>query len=452
MSLVIGAVTYNNLQLLERCFASWRAVPDSHLVVFDNGSAPEVVEWLKTQPIDHLMLSPTNQGLCVGRNRIIEHNRDTVKAPYILLLDSDVNLHAGAAEAMVAALDADPQAGIAAYGQANHGFPVDVHGYVEETSNECQMTRMRMWLEIGLFPETLTYYSSDSWKAMLANMHGWRTRLLMDQKGYDHYAHGSQVNRGVAAALGKDRAHWLEVEACAERYWTRRLTLGKGRLSHGIYRDEPGADWRVAEELFMSDDAQQRLVRPAVTRQFTAYRDVQALIALAQRVQGNYLEVGCHQGLSQMQLAFNFPDRMHYGVDYSGPVANLHEGQTSEKPSSREVGLQVRTFKNCAVFDCLFDKFDLDRVAADIGLAFYDADVTYPGVKLATEKLIGYFARHRKGKRCILAWHDYSPQKLKRADDPDWVQIGDYVRAEIAERFDCRFILDTNLAYMTWTP
>lgn len=448
--IVVGVVTFNNLPMLERCFDSWRRIPDSHLVIWDNGSDKEIVDWLKSKPIDRLFSQSENAGLCVARNRIIEYNRNIVKHPYILLMDSDVLFHEGSLELMVSAMDADPEVGLVSFSQANQGvYPVSPDGYVEETSNECQLTRMRMWREIGLFPESLTYYSGDSWKSSIANMHGWRTKMVLGAKGYDHFAHGSHVNEGVSEILEKDQSYWLKTEEKFQKYWQRRFLLGKGKSYAGEYLDEPGADWKVPDEIYKAEDLAHKLIRPSVNRQFTSYFDCQALIWLAERVSGNYFEIGCHQGLTLMQLAYNYPDRVAYGLDYTGVNEKLNQAQASEQPTVQELGWQVRGFKNVQIFNCLFDQFNLNESLDDVGLVFVDADSTYEGVKAITEKVLAYFMARSK-KRRIVAWHDYIPQRLQKPDDADWIKVGHYVRSELADLFVCRFIRDTNLAYMVW--
>lgn len=445
MTLVVGIVTYNNLPMIQKCFESWRSIPEAHLVVWDNGSEPEVKAWLEAQAIDKLFLNPTNAGLCVGRNRIIEYNREVVRGPLILLIDSDVLFHEGSLEQMLTAMESDPDVGMVGFGQANQGFPVTSDGYVEELSNECILSRMDMWRQIGMFPESLRYYSSDSWKSTLANMHGWKTRIVMGAKGYDHFAHGSHVNRPVPAQMRIDQEHWLSTEAKFHNYWRRRLILGKGSVYKAA--EEAGADWKVPDEIFEPDAAKQTLIKPTNLRQFTAWLDCQALIGLTGLVDGNYLEIGCHQGLTLMQLAFNCPTMMCYGIDCSTLDSDLQPEQAAERPSRAEIGLQVRSFRNAKVFDTPFQKFGMDMLE-DVALVFIDADNSFAGVKLITERVLEYFLRAPK-KRRVIAWHDYTPKRLRK--DGDWIGVGDYVRQEIADRFVCRFIRNTNIAYATYT-
>jgi glycosyltransferase involved in cell wall biosynthesis len=445
-ALVVGVVTYNNLPMLQKCFDSWRKIPNSHLVVWDNGSEPETTEWLKQQPIDKLFLNPTNAGLCVGRNRIIEYNREVVRGPFILLLDSDVLFHEGSVELMLEAINSDPSIGMVGFGQANQGFPLAANGYVEEASNECILSRMDMWREIGLFPESLIYYSSDSWKSTLANMHGWKTKLVTSVKGYDHFAHGSHVNKPVPAIMRKDQEHWMSVESKFQTYWRQRLLLGKGNVYKADMSEPSGADWAVPDEIFEPNDRTLRLLKPTVLTQFTNWIDCQALTSLMNYVNGNYLELGCHQGLTLMQIAYNFPHLTCYGVDYSGRDIPLPEEQEDERPTSAEIGMHVRAFRNAKVFDVPIQKLGFSTLE-DVALTFIDASLTYEGVKMATERVLEYYYA-LPVKRRIIAWHDYTPLRLKKEDD--WIGVGEYVRKELSERFVCRFVRNTNLAYMIW--
>jgi glycosyltransferase involved in cell wall biosynthesis len=444
--LVVGVVTYNNLPMIQKCFESWRRIPNAHLAVWDNGSEPATTEWLKSQPIDKLYLNPTNAGLCVGRNRIIEYNREVVRGDFILLLDSDVLVHEGSVELMLEAINSDGSVGMVGFGQANQGFPLGANSFVEEASNECILSRMSMWREIGTFPESLTYYSSDSWKSTLANMHGWKTKLVTSVKGYDHFAHGSHVNKPVPAIMRKDEEYWLTMERRFVSYWRQRLLVGKGNVYKADMSEPNGADWLVPDEIFEPDDRVLKLLKPTVQTQFTNWIDAQALTMLMTHVNGNYLEIGCHHGLTLMQLAYNYPHMTCYGLDYSGTDIERPEEQQDERPSHEEIGWHTRSFRNVKTFDAPVAKFPFQSLE-DVALTFIDANLTYEGVKEATERVLEHYYA-LPVKRRIIAWHDYTPLRLKQPGD--WIGTGEYVRKELAERFVCRFVRNTNLAYMIW--
>ncbi len=383
----IGIVTFNNLPLLEKCFPSWRAPGIGHLVIFDNGSEPEVVHWLKRQRIERLILAPTNRGLCYARNRIIEYFRDRGEVEFVLLADSDVRFHDGMVEEMETKIRSDQRLGFVGYPQANKGFPCSTEGYVEEIANECQLTRLEMWREIGLFPESLEYYSGDSWKSTIANMHGWRTAVIEGRQCYDHFEHGSHVNPGVVEAMRRDNALWREKEIAFLRYWRNRILLGKGQ--QGRVEVAPGdSDAHVREEQpELGGGSIECLIPSHSGLPFTPQRDVEALVWLSQSVHGNLLEIGCHEGFTTLQLALNNPDKLVYALDYSGDHPSLFEAQRHEQPVAAQVGCRVRALRNVCVFDERFDRLDLSLLH-DVDFVFYDADLTYRGVKEASERVL----------------------------------------------------------------
>lgn len=225
----IGVVTFNRLDLLEKCYPTWR-LANTVLAIFDNGSEPATVEWLRAQKPGKLIEADQNYGNPYGRNRLIEYFRDHhPEIEYLLLPDSDVELLPGALEAMVSVAQVNGDAGFVAFPQANKGFPVSPEGWVEEVAQECNLSRMAMWKEIGLHPESVMYYSSDSWKSTIANMHGWKTRLVLDAgEGYIHHQHGSQGNPGVKEQAERDVELWSQKDALFAEYWRLRLDKGKG--------------------------------------------------------------------------------------------------------------------------------------------------------------------------------------------------------------------------------
>jgi glycosyltransferase involved in cell wall biosynthesis len=446
--IAVGIVTFNNLPLVEKCFTSWREVPNSHLVIFDNGSDPDVAAWLRHQAVDRLIMASRNMGLCVARNRIIEYCRDREIAPFVLLADSDVKFHKGMIERMLDVITADEQIGIVGFEQANKGFPVDADGNVEEIANECQLTRLEMWLEIGGFPERVKYYSGDSWKSTIANMHGWKTRVIRGEKGYDHFQHGSQVNPGVKELMIHDSKLWERKEYQFCLYWRTRILLGKGKLYKAEVLDED-SDAYVQETRFVAEEANVECLVPSKTGlTFTRQLDVEGLIMLAKQTSGNILEIGCHEGLTTMQFAYNFPERIVYGIDYSGKDPGICDEQSAEQPREDQIGRKVKMFRNTVIFDQLFERFNMNQLA-DVGFVFYDADLTYVGAKTSTEKVLEYFAAHLSPANRILAWHDYVP-KRHVSSHPEWLRVGEYVRKEVSHGYKVHYLHGTDVAYLVY--
>jgi GT2 family glycosyltransferase len=106
----IAIITRNVRPELERCLASIdeHAGMDVETIVVDNGSSDDTVAWLKrTHPEVVLIESPRNIG---------EHARELglrrARGEYVMHLDSDAALTAGALPAMLAALERNPDWGL----------------------------------------------------------------------------------------------------------------------------------------------------------------------------------------------------------------------------------------------------------------------------------------------------------------------------------------------------
>jgi GT2 family glycosyltransferase len=92
-----------------------RAGPDGEVVVVDNasadGSAERIADWIAARPGAPVTLirSPRNGGFAAGHNLALAGSA----AEFVLLLNSDAELRPGCLGALVAALEAQPRAGIA---------------------------------------------------------------------------------------------------------------------------------------------------------------------------------------------------------------------------------------------------------------------------------------------------------------------------------------------------
>ena len=106
--MAVAVVSYNTRDLLRACLAS---VPDGvATVVIDNASTDGSAEMVATEfPACQLIASERNPGYGAASNEAIR----ACQTEYVLLLNSDTTLEAGAVEALVAHLDAHPRAGIA---------------------------------------------------------------------------------------------------------------------------------------------------------------------------------------------------------------------------------------------------------------------------------------------------------------------------------------------------
>ncbi len=105
-------VNWNGRHHLERSVPAALALRDAfaEILVVDNGSTDDSVAWLEANAPDvRIVRLPENRGAGAARNAAIEH----AVSDRILLIDNDVVLLPGCAEALSCALDADPRAAAA---------------------------------------------------------------------------------------------------------------------------------------------------------------------------------------------------------------------------------------------------------------------------------------------------------------------------------------------------
>jgi hypothetical protein len=112
MMLTIVIVAFNARDDLGRCLASLTAAPPRcahEIMVVDNGSTDGALEMVRaTFPHVRLLRAPGNVGFSAGNNLAIRESRGEL----LLLLNPDTVVPAGAIDALVAALDAYPDAAV----------------------------------------------------------------------------------------------------------------------------------------------------------------------------------------------------------------------------------------------------------------------------------------------------------------------------------------------------
>jgi len=103
-------VSFNTREELEACLASLAAAPPStshRVVVVDNASSDGTAEAVRRNwPAVRLIASDRNVGFAAGNNLAIRE----ADSEFVLLLNSDTLVPAGAVDALVRALDSDPRA------------------------------------------------------------------------------------------------------------------------------------------------------------------------------------------------------------------------------------------------------------------------------------------------------------------------------------------------------
>lgn len=214
-------VTWNQRHLLEECLESLRkqTFQDFETIVVDNASedgARELLENLKSERL-RVFSNAANRGFCAANNQGIR----AARGEFIALLNNDAAAEPGWLEALVAAIDADPAAGMAASKIVRYDDPqiIDKTGHLiyfdgqnrgrgtgakdcgqydglRDTAwpDGCAALYRRAMLDrIGMFDEDFFAYADDAELGLRARIAGW-TAVFAPQ---------AVVRHRLGASLGK---------------------------------------------------------------------------------------------------------------------------------------------------------------------------------------------------------------------------------------------------------
>jgi GT2 family glycosyltransferase len=276
----VVSVTYNALPWIEQSLASVRGV---ETVVVDNGSSDGTVALVRERFPEVAVVEQENRGLAAGWNAGVERTRGR----YVLLLNSDAWLDAGALEALVAFADAHPDAAVVGPRLRNpngtlqrsvRGFPTlwrlateyfflrrlaprsralnafYAAGFAHDEVREAEFLMGAVWLvrraaidEVGPADESFFLFSEEVDWAYRLRQAGWRSFFYPDAGATHVYgaSHGGrlfvEIQRGHLRFLAKHRG-----AAYAERARTLlRLSL---RLRGCLFRGERGRMYREAAQ------------------------------------------------------------------------------------------------------------------------------------------------------------------------------------------------------------
>jgi len=276
----VVSVTYNALPWIEQSLASVRG---AETVVVDNGSTDGTVAFVRERFPEVAVVEQENRGLAAGWNAGVERTRGR----YVLLLNSDAWLDAGALDALVAFADAHPDAAVVGPRLRNpdgtlqrsvRGFPTlwrlateyfflrrlapssralnafYAAGFAHDEMREAEVLMGAVWLvrraaidEVGPADESFFLFSEEVDWAYRFRQAGWRSLFYPDAGATHVYgaSHGGrlfvEIQRGHLRFLAKHRG-----AAYAERARTLlRLSL---RLRGRLFRGERGRMYREAAQ------------------------------------------------------------------------------------------------------------------------------------------------------------------------------------------------------------
>ena len=271
-------VTYNALPWLEQCLESVRGV---ETVVVDHGSTDGTLELVRARFPDVELVEQENRGLAFGWNTGVERT----SGRYVLLLNSDAWLDAGALDALVALAEARADAAVVGprlrfpdgrLQRSVRGFPTlwrlateylflrklaprsrllnafyaggFDHGHAREVEwvmAACFLVRREATDEVGLFDEDFFMFSEETDWLYRFHLAGWHVWFVPDAEvvhvgGATHGGRMFPENvRGHVRWFAKHRGPRAAARA-------RRLLLVALRLRALVFRDERGRMYRDA--------------------------------------------------------------------------------------------------------------------------------------------------------------------------------------------------------------
>jgi glycosyltransferase involved in cell wall biosynthesis len=183
---ILAGYWEQSLDVLELCIASLRA--NTHapfdLMVFDNGSCPEVIRVLQelqaVGALQYLILSDTNVGLAAARNFLF----GAAPGEYVAYTDSDVYFYPGWLEAEMQVLEAFPNVGMVSGVPTVHNFGKFTDSTIKRVEENPEIV-----LERGRF-------IPDEWVIQYAESIGKSEAYL---RQYEHIEHIRLTFRGVRA-------------------------------------------------------------------------------------------------------------------------------------------------------------------------------------------------------------------------------------------------------------
>lgn len=129
---------------------------------------------------------------------------------------------------------------------------------------------------------------------------------------------------------------------------------------------------------------------------FTLDRDVRLLIHYIKNHPGNILEIGCHRGVTTLELAMAFPERIIYAVDYPWSISCSQ--QDWERVQPHEFCEFSRMRHNVVPIMKSIEDIPLS-VFQNVGIVFVDGGLWFHGVHRDT-------AIADKLGASLIAWHD----------------------------------------------
>jgi N-acetylglucosaminyl-diphospho-decaprenol L-rhamnosyltransferase len=280
----VVVVTYNGLPWLEQALDSVRG---NETIVVDHGSSDGTVQFVHDRYPDVQLVEEENRGLAFGWNTGIERT----SGRYVLLLNSDAWLDAGALDALVAFADAQPRAAVIGprlrypdgrLQRSVRGFPTlwriateflylrklapntrvlnafYAGGFDHSEVRDAEVVMGAVWLvrreaimEVGPADDSFFLFSEETDWAYRFRQAGWRV-LFFPGAGATHVYAASHKGRLLVENLRGQLRFLRKHRGDAYAEHARRLMLVALRLRGALVRGERGRTYREGAQWLAS--------------------------------------------------------------------------------------------------------------------------------------------------------------------------------------------------------
>ena len=254
---VVIVLNWNGADVIRDCLASLRrqAFREFAVLVVDNASKDDSRRIVHEEfPEASLLALDENAGFCKGNNRGIEYAWQRFPSvEYIALLNNDTAAQPEWLEALVAALDAHRDCGMAASkmlcwdgesepetidtagdvffkhglaGKRGHGEPRDNYSATEQVFAACAgavLYRSDMLREIGLLDEDFFAYNEDVDLGFRARLAGWSCLFVADAVVWHRVSYTTKPFSDSAIYWSKRNSVWVLVKNWPAKVFIRHL-------------------------------------------------------------------------------------------------------------------------------------------------------------------------------------------------------------------------------------
>ena len=264
----IVVVSYNSRDHLRSCVEAAAVLPEANVVVVDNASQDGSLETLAGLPVTAIALDD-NVGFAAGCNA----GWRSCAAPYVLFLNPDARIDAASLRRLVAVLEDEPEAGIAApkivhpdgalhfslrrfprlastYGQAlflHRVFPraawadelvrdpraYDAPSSPEWASGACLLVRRPLLERLGGFDERYFMYSEDTDLCRRVRNLGFDVRYEPSAVAV-HVGGASAPRARMLPVLTDSRLHYARRHRSRAGAFADRIGLAVSSLTHAL--------------------------------------------------------------------------------------------------------------------------------------------------------------------------------------------------------------------------